>query len=271
MLKLPTETPSKAYPVRLAPYGAAGFAPDRPSLNLPISRLASGGHRERAEIITRLLQDLRSEMAHPAHAAEPVALDELRRHVALCLLETCLKRELASQSLDGSYCSKNLFELSALGRIMSDLARNDPGEASDFSLGFAEMVRIVAKLFAHSPDTIHVAVDLPKLTLTPMEFRVLMSVGLELASNSVRHAFYHGATGQVSVSLKRTHHGQNVEFCVADDGYGPDRVSMGRGLRLVSRVGAVVGGDIAVRRQPHGGTAVALTFPRARIRPQRRN
>jgi two-component sensor histidine kinase len=127
----------------------------------------------------------------------------------------------------------------------------------------------VAQLFANSLGKIHISVDMPRLPLSAREFRVLMSIGLKLVLNSVRHAFYKDGTGQVSVSLKKTNNGQNVELCVADNGRGPERLRMGRGLRLMSRVSAVVAGDIAVRRQPHGGTGAALTFPRARIQQQR--
>jgi two-component sensor histidine kinase len=264
MLKLPTETPSKAYHVRLAHYGVEGLASGIPLLNLPTSRTASRGDRERAGIIIRLLHDLRNDIPPPSNADEHVALEELRRHVALGILDTCLKRELASQSNEDSYFTRNLFDLAAIGRIMTDLTRNDPGEVMDPSLSFEDAVKIVTKLFA--AGKIHVAVDMPKLTLSAVEFRVLMNVGLELVLNSVRHAFYDDGTGQVSVSLKAMNYGHHIELCVADNGCGPERLSFGRGLRLVSRVSAVVAGDIAVRRQPSGGTGVALTFPRARTR-----
>ena len=82
MLKLPTETPSKAYHVRLAHYGVEDLAPSIPSLNLPTSPIASRGDRERAGIIIRLLHDLRNDLAHPSKADEHVALGDLRRHVA---------------------------------------------------------------------------------------------------------------------------------------------------------------------------------------------
>lgn len=196
-------------------------------------------------------------------------MKELRRHVAQCILDICLKQELASQSNEDSYFTRNYFDLVVLSRVTTDLVRNDAGEVSDPSFRFEDAVKVVAKLFANSAGKIRVAVDMQKLTLSTMEFRVLMNVGLELVLNSVRHAFYNGGSGQVLVSLTKTNNGQDVEFCVADNGYGPQRLSFGRGLRLVSRVSAVIAGDIAVRRQPSGGTGVALTFPRARIRRQR--
>jgi hypothetical protein len=80
MLELPSETPSEAYRVRLAHYEEEGLASDIPSLNLPISRIASRGNRERAGIIPRLLHDLRNDTAHPSNADEHVALEKLRRH-----------------------------------------------------------------------------------------------------------------------------------------------------------------------------------------------
>jgi two-component sensor histidine kinase len=269
MLKLLTETSSEADHVHLAHEAVEGLAPDIPSLNLPISHIASRGNRERAGIITRLLDDLRNDTAHPLNADEHVALEELRRHVAQCILDTCLKRELASQSNEDSYFTRNQFDLAVLSRIMTDLTRNDASEVTDHAFNFENAVKVVAKLFASSAGKIHVVVDMPKLTLSDMEFRALMNVGLELVLNSVRHAFYNDGAGQVLVSLTKTNNGRDVELCIADNGYGPQRLSFGRGLRLVSRVSAVVAGDIAVRRQPSGGTGVAFTFPRARIRRQR--
>jgi anti-sigma regulatory factor (Ser/Thr protein kinase) len=266
MLKLPTETPSKAYHVRFAHSGVDGLASDIPSLQLPISLIASRGNRERAGIIIRLLHNLGNDMAHPSNANEHVALEELRRHVAQCILDTCLKRELASQSDEDFYLTRNHFDLAVLSRIMTDLTRNDASEVTDHSFNFENAVKVVAKPFASSAGKICVVVDMLKLTLSDMEFRVLMNVGLELVLNSVRHAFYNDGAGQVLVSQAKTNNGQDVELCVADNGYGPQRLSFGRGLRLVSRVSAVIAGDIAVRRQPSGGTGVALTFPRARIR-----
>ena len=266
MFKLLTETSSKAHHVRLAQNGVEGLASDIPSLNLPISHIASRGNRERAGIIIRLLHDLKNDMAHPSNADEHVALEELRRHVALCILDTCLKGELASNGDEASYFTRNLLDLAVLSRIMTDLTRNDPGEVTDPSLSFEDAVKTVAKLFANSAGKIRVAVNMPKLALSAMEFRVLMNVGLELVLNSVRHAFYKDGTGQVSVSLKEKNNGQDIEFCVVDNGFGPQSLNFGRGLRLVLRVSAVIAGDIAVRRQPSSGTGVALTFPRARIR-----
>jgi hypothetical protein len=63
------------------------------------------------------------------------------------------------------------------------------------------------------------------------------------------------------VSLKEKNIGQEIEFCEADNGFGPQRLNFGRGLRLVSRVSAVIAGDITVRRQPSRGTTLAPTFP----------
>src|ERR1700760_4010360 len=107
MLKLLTETPSEAYHVDLAHSGVEGLASDIPAPNLPASRIASRGKRARANIIIRLLHDLRNDKAHPSNA--DVALEELRRHVAQCILDTCLKRELASKSNEDSYFTRNLL------------------------------------------------------------------------------------------------------------------------------------------------------------------
>ena len=270
MFKLLTETSSKVHHVRLAQNGVEGLVSNLPPMNLPINRITSRRNQDRAAIIIRLLDEIRNDKAHLSkNADEHVVLEELRRHVAQCILDTCLKQELASQSDEGSYFTRNHFDLVLLSRVMTDLARNDASEVTDPSFRFEDAVKVVAKLFANSAGKLRVAVDMQKLTLSTLEFRVLLNVGLELVLNSVRHAFYSDGAGQVLISLTKTNNGQDIELCVADNGYGPQRLSYGRGLRLVSRVSAVIAGDIAVRRQPSGGTGVALTFPRARIKRQR--
>jgi hypothetical protein len=260
MLKLQTEAPY----VHLTGYGAVLGASDTPSRNLPIGRIASPRNRARASIITRLLYDLSNGIAYPSNADARGALEELRSHVSQCILEACMKRELASQRDQESYLTKNFFDLAVFGRIMTNLTRNNAREIADPSFRFEEALKIVTKLLGNSVGQIHIVVDMPKLTLSTIEICTLMNVGLELVLNSVRHAFYKAGTGQVSVSLKERNNGQDLEFCVADNGCGPESLNFGCGLLLVSRVSAVVAGDITVRRQPSGGTGVALTFPKAR-------
>src|ERR1700733_13945143 len=146
MFKLLTETSSKAHHVRLAQNGVEGLASDIPSLNLPISRITSRGNQDRAGIIIRLLDDLSNDKAYPSNADEHVALEELRRHVAQCILDTCMKRELASQGDEDSYFTRNLLDLAVIGRLMTDLTRNDASEVTDPSFSFEDAIKVVAKL-----------------------------------------------------------------------------------------------------------------------------
>jgi hypothetical protein len=188
MSKLLTEVSFKPSHTRLAHYGVEGAGSDISSR--PIGSIASRGSRARAGIVTRLLHDLGNDITHPSSADENVALEELRRHVAQRILENCLKQEVGRQDNEGSYFTKNLIDLAVIGRIMTDLTFNDVDEVMDPSFSFEDAVDIVAKLFANSAGKIHVAVDVPKLTLSALECRVLMNVGMELVLNSVRHAFY---------------------------------------------------------------------------------
>jgi hypothetical protein len=80
---------SQAYQLRLAHYGVEGLASDIPSLDFPISRIASRADRERVGIIIRPLRDLRNDMVHSSNTDERAALEEFRRHVARCILDTC--------------------------------------------------------------------------------------------------------------------------------------------------------------------------------------
>ena len=49
-------------------------------------------------------------------------------------------------------------------------------EVTDPSPSFEDAVKIMAKLFVNSAGKIHVAVDMPKLTLSIVEFRVLRGI-----------------------------------------------------------------------------------------------
>ena len=57
-----------------------------------------------------------------------VSFEELRRHVTQCVIEKCLKRELASQDDEASYFSQNIKDLAVIDRVTASLTCNDARE-----------------------------------------------------------------------------------------------------------------------------------------------
>jgi two-component sensor histidine kinase len=264
MLKLLVEVPANTE--RYDQYGIAGKTSQDTSLNCSTSRIALPGMPEQAEAIQRLLYDFRNEINFPYVVDDSLALKELRLHVMQCVLEICLRRELASQGNEASYFTRNLIDLAVIGRIMANLTYNDSSDVMATSSNFEDAIRVISKALGKKEKSITTFVDIPKIMLSAQEFRILMAIGMELILNSVRHAFYNDGTGQLFVALKKVNDEKDVELLVADNGFGPQKLNFGRGLRLVARVSAVVFGDITIRQQLHGGTGVALRFPAARER-----
>ena len=97
-------------------------------LNCSIGRSAFPGNLERSEIITRLLCYLRSEINFFSILDGNVSFEELRLHVTQCVIEKCLKRELASQGDEASYFSQNIMDLAVIDRVMASLTCNDASE-----------------------------------------------------------------------------------------------------------------------------------------------
>ena len=85
----------------------------------------------------------------------------------------------------------------------------------------------------------------------------------ELLSNSLKHAFPDGQSGNIEVSLHRRDGGR-IELAVADDGKGlPEgfdpQQSETLGMRLVNALAMQLRGVIEV--DGSGGTRVQVTFP----------
>ena len=85
----------------------------------------------------------------------------------------------------------------------------------------------------------------------------------ELLSNSLKHAFADGQSGNIEVSLHRRDGGK-IELTVADDGTGlAEGFDLQRaetlGMKLVQALAMKLSGDIEV--DGSGGTRVQITFP----------
>jgi two-component sensor histidine kinase len=88
----------------------------------------------------------------------------------------------------------------------------------------------------------------------------------ELLSNSLKHAFPNGQSGNIEVSLHRRDGGR-IELSVADDGKGlPENFDLGRvetlGIRLVHALTMQLSGVVNI--DGSAGTCVQVTFPEHR-------
>ncbi len=85
----------------------------------------------------------------------------------------------------------------------------------------------------------------------------------EVLSNSLKHAFPNGQSGNIEVSLHRRD-GERIELTVADDGKGlPDDFDLKQaetlGMRLINALAILLSGVVNV--DGSGGTRVRITFP----------
>jgi PAS domain S-box-containing protein len=83
-----------------------------------------------------------------------------------------------------------------------------------------------------------------------------------IAREAVNNAIKHGDANQIDIRLAADHE-QGV-LTIADDGCGIENAaagSQGMGLHLMSYRARMVGGSLAVQRQPTGGTMVTCLFP----------
>jgi two-component sensor histidine kinase len=184
------------------------------------------------------------------------ALEELRRHVSQRILETCLKKELEGHADGAAY-----FEaLTKIGRILTDL-KNDQHEVVRCFSSFKDTAAVVVELLRRANNDISIVSNILDVSFDSVEFSVLTNVSLELILNSLRHAFPNGRSGYITISLKETNEGKDLELLVSDNGCGPRDIVFGQGLRLAARLSTVLCGDITIRHHDGGGTGVALTFP----------
>jgi hypothetical protein len=244
-------------PVR--PYRRENETLDVQRLKLSVGRSSSRGSLARIGIMTKLLHDLLRDITRHSVCDDNIALEELRRHVGQRILETCLKRELESQTDE----VPDFDALTKIGSIMTDLSQHNPPETVSHFSRFEDIAKVAVKLLRRPDNDIFFFSNISNILLTSIEFNVLTSISLELILNSLRHAFHNGRSGFITVSLEEKNNGKDVELLVSDNGCGVSDIVFSQGLRLVTRLSTVLCGDIAVRQQDGGGTGIALTFPRA--------
>jgi signal transduction histidine kinase len=81
-----------------------------------------------------------------------------------------------------------------------------------------------------------------------------------IAQEAVGNAIKHGKAGSVTIALATV--GNNLQLGVNDDGIGIPRKrpkTKGMGLRIMQYRAGVIGGSLAVQRNPDGGTTVVCT------------
>jgi PAS domain S-box-containing protein len=93
-----------------------------------------------------------------------------------------------------------------------------------------------------------------------------------IAQEAVGNAIKHGKAGNVTIALAAV--GNNLRLGVTDDGIGIPRKrpkTKGMGLRIMQYRAGVIGGSLAVQRNPDGGTTVVCTVTGGLLPPGARN
>jgi signal transduction histidine kinase len=99
-----------------------------------------------------------------------------------------------------------------------------------------------------------VPVLIPEVTTATHLYRI--------AQEAIHNAIKHGQAKRITMRLARTEAGTVLE--ILDDGAGlPDPLpaQRGMGLRIMAHRATMIGGTLAVRRGPAGGTVVTCTVP----------
>lgn len=103
--------------------------------------------------------------------------------------------------------------------------------------------------------------DLPPLAwLGPTEALQVLRIVQEALANVIKHA----RARRVQLTAARV--GEQIELCIRDDGEGFDTSAPppGRGLRLLAKRAAELGGDLSIESAPGGGTTLRLRLDVAR-------
>ncbi len=107
------------------------------------------------------------------------------------------------------------------------------------------------------------SIDVANILLDVDHVNVYGQIISELISNSMKHGFASGQTGNIEVSLSQNGEGV-TELAVTDDGKGlPDDFDFQHartlGLNLVHSLAAKLGGEVQI--DGSGGTRVQINFP----------
>ncbi len=129
-----------------------------------------------------------------------------------------------------------------------------------------EMLRdVVSRLYV--PDSIDVSVEAPerKPPFDPEDFESICLIAREAISNAMRHA----SASQVTIRAWQDHN--NFQMVIRDDGRGfsPSNLPKqnGLGLRNIRERVRMHGGILAINSAPGQGTAITVTIPIERNRP----
>lgn len=124
----------------------------------------------------------------------------------------------------------------------------------------AEIVRHACEVAGR--NDVSVAVDAEPVRIEISRLMTLSLLISELLTNSLKHAFAPGETGQVTVSLKRAADGR-LALCVADNGRGMTArapgESKGLGTAIAKGLAVQLGGTIEVVSD--GGLRTTVRFP----------
>jgi two-component system, LuxR family, sensor kinase FixL len=92
----------------------------------------------------------------------------------------------------------------------------------------------------------------------------LYRIAQEAAHNALRHS------GAEEIRIDIEHHQGHVQLTVADDGVGFDpAASRGMGISVMQYRARLIGGSLAIRSRPGGGTVISCELPADRVAPVR--
>ena len=159
----------------------------------------------------------------------------------------------------------------SMALLHETLYRSDNLARADLS---SYLVRLVNQLFRSSAPPSGRVVLHTDIEPTFVDLEQAVPCGLlvtELVSNSLKHAFADGRSGEVRVTLHHPDNGPRIVLTVSDTGPGlpadfDARRTQSLGLQLVSDLTRQLRGTLTITRQPSASFALAFT-PRATTSP----
>ncbi len=149
--------------------------------------------------------------------------------------------------------------IETVAMLHEQLYKTDAGSVIDLA---AYVANVAGYLGSMTPPGVTISTTLMPVNVSSRQAALVGTLVNEFASNSIKHAFPDGRSGQIVVSLSASADG-GVVLGLSDDGIGlgdkADASDSGLGMLILSSVGQQLGSEIQLASDT-GGTRLILSF-----------
>ena len=198
-----------------------------------------------------------------------ILLKEIHHRVKnnLQVVSSMLSLQAQTQGNNGSFkaLQESQRRIQVMSRIHENLHASDNLSSINTNEFFNTLVDDTKESVGGSVEGISFRLDMDDIALDMEQAIPYGQIISELISNSLKHAFPDGQSGEITISLHRLNGGETA-LAVADDGKGlPENFNFHRaqtlGLKLVQAIVMQLKGVVDV--DSSGGTRIQIIFPKA--------